>query len=55
MAKKNYKSPKCKFVPLKFNRSLLAGSDPEVGFEGGIPADAKRAYGSFAWDEDDEY
>lgn len=55
MTKKTYKNPKCKFIPLRFNRSLLEGSN-EFGFgEGGLPADAKRAYGSFAWDEDDEY
>lgn len=53
MTKKNYKGPKCKFIPIIMNGSLLSGSN-EVGLEGGIPADAKRAYGTFAFDEDED-
>lgn len=58
MIRKIYQKPKCRGIYINAKSAILAGSDPntEVGVgPEGDELEAKRAYGSFAWDEDDEY
>lgn len=52
MKKKEYKTPRSKVVLLKFSKVLQSVSG--VGEEIDGDAGAKRAYGRFAWDEDED-
>lgn len=55
MKKKEYKTPRSKVIFLNFRNTFLAGSDLE-GIETVEDGDAgaKRAYGRFAWDDDED-
>lgn len=54
MIRKIYQKPKCRGIYINAKSTILAGSEIGEGSEGD-GFGAKRAYGSFAWDEDDEY
>lgn len=54
MIRKIYQKPKCRGIYINAKSTILAGSDIEQGDDNG-DVEAKRAYGRFAWDEDDEY
>lgn len=54
MIRKIYQKPKCRGIYINAKSTILAGSDIGQGDNNG-EVEAKRAYGSFAWDEDDEY
>lgn len=55
MIRKIYQKPKCRGIYINAKAAFLDNSNeiPEGNEEDGFGA--KRAYGSFAWDEDDEY
>ena len=55
MIRKIYQKPKCRGIYINAKSAFLDNSNEvgEVGKNDGL--EAKRAYGSFAWDEDDEY
>ena len=57
MIRKIYQKPKCRGIYINAKSTILAGSDPNTEVEVGNEEEglgAKRAYGSFAWDEDYE-
>lgn len=57
MIRKIYQKPKCRGIYINAKSTILAGSDESEMGEDPTNSDfeAKRAYGRFAWDEDDEY
>ncbi|MDO4957790.1 MAG: hypothetical protein Q4E68_00855 [Prevotellaceae bacterium] len=56
MKKKEYKTPRSKMIFLNFRNTFLAGSSVEGSEmdDGDGEASAKRAYGRFAWDDDED-
>lgn len=56
MIRKIYQKPKCRGIYINAKIALLGNSDTEIGQgDNNGDVEAKRAYGRFAWDEDDEY
>lgn len=55
MIRKIYQKPKCRGIYINAKSAFLDNSDTEIGQGGDDEVHfSKRAYGSFAWDEDDE-
>lgn len=54
MIRKIYQKPKCRGIYINAKSTILAGSEIGQG-DDNEPNYSKRAYDSFAWDEDDEY
>lgn len=55
MIRKIYQKPKCRGIYINAKSTILAGSEIVGQGDDNGDVEAKRAYGSFAWDEDDEY
>lgn len=54
MKKKEYKTPRSKVIFLNFRDTFLGNSAEGIEIVEDEDAGAKRAYGRFAWDDDED-